>query len=217
MARLLLLLLLVSITTAQLVPIFDFSNITDPALAKALSDLDSATMTTPPASDSSPTPFIVFQGTDDYTSPSEDQSLLDLLPRDQTLSTFLDILMQVEDIVKIFSDPTQNPPLTVFAPTNSALKHYFDKEGGRVILRDKAKMRDFLQYHIAPVGKVPIAELKKRRSIRTMLRGQELRVGHNFITDKIKLNSHAVVNQKEQTEAVNGVAYRIDAVLTLTE
>lgn len=217
MARLVLLpllLLLVSITTAQLVPVFDFSNITDPAIAKALSDLDSTTMT---ASDGSPTPYIVFQGTDDYTSPSEGQSLLDLLPRDQSLSTFLDILMQVEDMVKIFSDPAYTPLLTVFAPTNDAIKHYFDKEGGRVILRDPIKMREFLQYHIAPVGKVSIDELKKRRHIRTMLRGLELRVGHNILTDKIKLNSHAVVNQKEKTEAENGVTYKIDAVLTLTE
>ncbi|RUP46175.1 FAS1 domain-containing protein [Jimgerdemannia flammicorona] len=202
------------LATAQLVPVLDFTN---PPVN--LTDLDPADMTTSdtnyPFEVSNPTttPFIVFQGTDDYSNPSTPQSLLDVLPRDKSLSTFLDVLMRDSDIVKIISNPALDPPLTLFSPTNAAMKHFLNEEGGRAILRNEQKLKEFLQYHIAPAGKMSIKQLKERSDFDTMLAGKKVTVKFHLLRRVLVLNGYCNVNQTEKVEAANGIAHKIDAVL----
>lgn len=148
----------------------------------------------------------------DYRPASLDcstQSLFDKLAPDAYLSTFMDVLTQVDDIFKLLNNTDeQNTVLTIFCPVNSAFKNELD-----VYTRDH--LEEFLRNHIV-MSKIDPDSLKRIHSPLKTLSGSPLLVKHRFFSHKTILNDHALVDTDHYVEAINGFAYKIDHLLRPT-
>jgi uncharacterized surface protein with fasciclin (FAS1) repeats len=146
-----------------------------------------------------------YRITSDSPFSSNRQSLFDRLAPDAALSTFMDVLTQVDDIFRLFNATTSQNTFTVFCPVNTAFK----SEEFKVYVRDN--LETFLKNHIVPSVKLNVDSLKKTHELDTMLPGQKVRVHHHF--GHIVLNGDATVDVRHPVEAVNGMAYKIDRLL----
>ena len=100
----------------------------------------------------------------------------------------------------------QPGPYTVFAPTDAAFKKV-PKQKLNVLLRNKAKLRAVLLYHVVP-GKVAAADVVKLSSAKT-LNGKRVRIrvsGMNVFVNNAKVTTPDVM-------ASNGVIHVINRVL----
>ncbi|KAL9559186.1 hypothetical protein PS6_000897 [Mucor atramentarius] len=148
----------------------------------------------------------------DYRASCSQQSLFDKLAPDPALSTFMDVLTQVDDIFKLLNntDNTQDNQFTVFCPVNSAFRNELD-----VYTRDH--LDAFLRNHIIPNSKIDADTLKRLHSpLQTMLPGETIKVKYHFFSKRIMLNDHAMVDTNA-IEAINGIAYKINHLLRPTE
>ncbi|KAI8576004.1 hypothetical protein K450DRAFT_258898 [Umbelopsis ramanniana AG] len=197
------LVLLVNAVFAQLVP-FDFDDKTFKSVMEAAMN-----------SDKQEGKKILYQeDAPDYRSNGEGdspQSLFDHLPRDPALSTFLDILMQVDDVLQLMNDPYAEPKFTLFAPTNTAFKAYISNSDNRATLYSEDGFKNFLLCHIVPHGKYSIKDLEKAKKLETATSGRSISVHYNWITG-ITLDKKAKVDSNF-IDAMNGIAYKIDHVL----
>ncbi|KAK4515387.1 uncharacterized protein ATC70_010332 [Mucor velutinosus] len=144
----------------------------------------------------------------DYRASCFQQSLFDKLAPDPALSTFMDVLTQVDDIFKLLNntDNAQDNQFTVFCPVNSAFQNELD-----VYTRDH--LDDFLRNHIIPNSKIDADTLKRLHSpLQTMLPGETIKVKYYFFSKRIVLNDHAIVDT-DAIEAINGIAYKINHLL----
>jgi len=97
-------------------------------------------------------------------------------------------------------------PYTVFAPTDAAFKK-IPKRTLNSLLRNKAKLRSVLLYHVV-AGKVTAADVVKLRSAKT-LGGKSLRIriaGSNVFVNSSKVTTADVA-------ASNGVIHVVNRVL----
>jgi uncharacterized surface protein with fasciclin (FAS1) repeats len=197
------LVLLVNVISAQLVP-FDFDDKTFKSVMEAATH-----------SDKEEGKKILYQeDAPDYRSNGEGdspQSLFDHLPRDPALSTFLDILMQVDDVLQLLNDPYAEPKFTLFAPTNTAFKAHISNSDNRATLYSEDGFKNFLLCHIVPHGKYSIKDLEKSKKLETATSGRSISVHYNWITG-ITLDKKAKVDSNF-IDAMNGIAYKIDHVL----
>ena len=100
----------------------------------------------------------------------------------------------------------QPGPYTVFAPTDAAFKKV-PKQKLNVLLRNKAKLRAVLLYHVVP-GKVAAADVVKLSSAKT-LNGKSVRIrvsGTNVFVNSAKVTAPDVM-------ASNGVIHVVNRVL----
>ena len=100
----------------------------------------------------------------------------------------------------------QPGPYTVFAPTDAAFKKV-PKQKLNMLLRNKAKLRAVLLYHVVP-GKVAAADVVKLSSAKT-LNGKSVRIrvsGMNVFVNSAKVTTPDVM-------ASNGVIHVINRVL----
>jgi uncharacterized surface protein with fasciclin (FAS1) repeats len=97
-------------------------------------------------------------------------------------------------------------PFTVFAPTDAAFAKV-PKKTLNALLKDRAKLRAVLLYHVAP-GKLTANRVVKRSSIKTVNGARiDVRVrGRNVFVDKAKVTTPDVA-------ASNGVIHVINRVL----
>ncbi|KAL9550342.1 hypothetical protein MBANPS3_004770 [Mucor bainieri] len=126
----------------------------------------------------------------DYRASCSQQSLFDKLAPDPALSTFMDVLTQVDDIFKLLNntDNAQDNQFTVFCPVNSAFRNELDV-------------------------KIDADTLKRLHSpLQTMLPGETIKVKYHFFSKRIMLNDHAMVDTNA-IEAINGIAYKINHLL----
>ncbi|KAI8364708.1 uncharacterized protein BYT42DRAFT_590115 [Radiomyces spectabilis] len=142
----------------------------------------------------------------DYRSSAQPQSLFDKLAPDTSLSTFMDVLTQVDSIFALFNNSQIDQPFTVFAPTNAAFRRGMDAEA-------KHDLERFLRSHIVPSGVLDPEALRKADELNTMLKDETIAVKHHFLSRKTVLNGEAVVDTDQPIRAANGIAYRIDHVL----
>ncbi|KAI7866576.1 FAS1 domain-containing protein [Spinellus fusiger] len=129
------------------------------------------------------------------------QSLFDRLAPETSLSTFLDVLTQVEELFPMFNS-TYTPPFTVFCPVNSAFTHTYSRD----------RFKDFLRQHIVPSEKLKSSSLQHSQQLETLLPDHPLYLHHHLFTGKVEINGKAIVDLVP-IEAVNGIAYRIDHIL----
>jgi uncharacterized surface protein with fasciclin (FAS1) repeats len=97
-------------------------------------------------------------------------------------------------------------PFTVFAPTDAAFKKV-PKRTLNVLLRDKAKLRRVLLYHVV-AGKVTAADVVKLSTAKTVS-GRTLRIrvaGSNVFVNDAKVTKPDVI-------ATNGVMHVVNRVL----
>jgi uncharacterized surface protein with fasciclin (FAS1) repeats len=97
-------------------------------------------------------------------------------------------------------------PYTVFAPTDAAFKRV-PKATLNTLLRDRAKLRAILLYHVV-AGKVPAADVVKLRSAKT-LGGKSVRIrvsGANVFVNNSRVT-------KADVAASNGVIHVVNRVL----
>ena len=100
----------------------------------------------------------------------------------------------------------QSGPYTVFAPTDAAFKK-LPKRTLSALLRNKAKLRSVLLYHVVS-GKVTAADVVKLSSARTLSgKSVQIRVaGSNVFVDAAKVT-------KPDVMASNGVIHVVNRVL----
>lgn len=144
----------------------------------------------------------------DYKSNSASQSLFDKLAPDPSLSTFMDVLTQVEDVFNLMNHTNDdNSQLyTVFCPVNSAFRNELD-------IYTRSHLDDFLRNHIVPNIKIDSDSLAQTDSLHTLFPGQLIPVRYDSSSQKIILNEHTVVDTSHPIEAINGIAYKIDHLL----
>ncbi|KAI9477823.1 MAG: FAS1 domain-containing protein [Benjaminiella poitrasii] len=149
----------------------------------------------------------------DYRTQANQQSLFDKLAPDPALSTFMDALTQVDDILQLLNSTERNhEEYTVFCPINSA---FFNRSLWRAY-GGPDDLDAFLRKHIVPRQKLSPSDLSKARQQQfpTLLDGQTIQVRYHIWSQRVVLNEHAqVVNLKHPVEAINGIAYKIDHLL----
>jgi uncharacterized surface protein with fasciclin (FAS1) repeats len=97
-------------------------------------------------------------------------------------------------------------PFTVFAPTDEAFERIPANER-EALLKDKAKLRQLLEYHVAP-GKVTYADVKSGDL--PTVRGKRLTISKEHgevLVDEAKIREADIV-------ASNGVIHAIDRVVS---
>lgn len=148
----------------------------------------------------------------DYRSQSTKQSLFDKLAPDPSLSTFMDVLTQQEDIFKLLNNTNENADVfTVFCPVNAAFRNELD-----VYTRDH--LNDFLRNHIVPNANLdPKTLASTRKPLDTLLGGEQIHVKYRYFSQKVVLNNHATVDTAHPVNAINGIAYKIDHLLRSTK
>ncbi|GAA5816033.1 hypothetical protein MFLAVUS_009555 [Mucor flavus] len=148
----------------------------------------------------------------DYKASFASQSLFDKLAPDPSLSTFMDVLTQVDDIFRMLNNSdNQSQQFTVFCPVNSAFRNELD-------VYTRAHLDEFLRNHVVPNNKLDPETLKRVHApLKTLLRGQTITVKHHFFSQRTVLNERAMVDTKHAVEAVNGIAYKIDHLLRPTK
>jgi uncharacterized surface protein with fasciclin (FAS1) repeats len=117
--------------------------------------------------------------------------------------TTLSKLLKRAGLVKALQKPG---PYTVFAPTDAAFKKV-PKKTLKTLLRNKAKLRAVLLYHVV-AGKVAAADVVELTSAET-LSGKSVRirvVGSNVFVNKSKVT-------KPDVMASNGVIHVVNRVL----
>ncbi|KAG1593045.1 hypothetical protein G6F47_009237 [Rhizopus delemar] len=121
----------------------------------------------------------------DYKSNSASQSLFDKLAPDPSLSTFMDVLTQVEDVFNLMNHTNDdNSQLyTVFCPVNSAFRNELD-------IYTRSHLDDFLRNHIVPNIKIDSDSLTQTDSLHTLFPGQSIPVRYDSSSQKIILNSN---------------------------
>jgi uncharacterized surface protein with fasciclin (FAS1) repeats len=100
----------------------------------------------------------------------------------------------------------QPGPFTVFAPTDAAFKKV-PKKTLNALLRNKAKLKAVLLYHVVP-GKVTATDVAKLNSAKT-LNSKDVRIrvsGSNVFVNKAKVTTPDVM-------ASNGVIHVVNRVL----
>ncbi len=97
-------------------------------------------------------------------------------------------------------------PYTVFAPTDAAFKKV-PKKTLTALLRNKAKLRAVLLYHVVP-GKVTATDVVKLSSAKT-LNGKSLRI--RVVGSNVFVNNARVT--KPDVMATNGVIHVVNRVL----
>jgi uncharacterized surface protein with fasciclin (FAS1) repeats len=100
----------------------------------------------------------------------------------------------------------QPGPYTVFAPTDAAFKKV-PKKTLTALLRNKAKLRAVLLYHVVP-GKVTATDVVKLSSAKT-LNGKSLRI--RVASSNVFVNNARVT--KPDVMATNGVIHVVNRVL----
>lgn len=100
----------------------------------------------------------------------------------------------------------QPGPYTVFAPTDAAFKKV-PKKTLTALLRNKAKLRAVLLYHVVP-GKVTATDVVKLSSAKT-LNGKSLRI--RVASSNVFVNNARVT--KPDVMATNGVIHVVNHVL----
>ena len=148
----------------------------------------------------------------DYKTACSQQSLFDKLAPDPALSTFMDVLTQVDDIFQLINntDNTKDNQFTVFCPVNSAFRNELD-------VYTRGHLDEFLRNHIIPNNKIDAETLKRLHSpLQTMLKGETIKVKYHYFSKRIILNDQAIVDTNA-IEAVNGIAYKINHLLRPTE
>lgn len=147
------------------------------------------------------------------TSACSSQSLFDKLAPDPSLSTFMDVLTQVEDIFQLLNNTNdkENNSFTVFCPVNSAFRNELD-------VYTREHLDEFLRNHIVPTNKIDPDTLKRIHSpLKTLLPGQIIKVHYHTFSQKTMLNEKAMVDTNHPVEAINGIAYKIDHLLRPTQ
>ncbi|KAI9255474.1 FAS1 domain-containing protein [Sporodiniella umbellata] len=136
-------------------------------------------------------------------------SLFDRLAPDASLSTFMDVLTQVEDIFDLLNhtDSESRQQITVFCPVNQAFRQEMD-------IQAKKDLAAFLKNHVV-WGKLDPKALTHVRSVDSLLPGQKIQIKHHFFSQRTVLNGHAVI-QGQPVEAINGIAYKINHLLRPT-
>ncbi|KAG0170105.1 hypothetical protein DFQ28_003845 [Apophysomyces sp. BC1034] len=142
----------------------------------------------------------------DYRSSEASQTLFDKLAPEASLSTFMDVLTRVDNVLSLFNSSELDQPFTVFCPVNSAFRDGMNADM-------KAHLEEFLRNHIVPSGKMEPGKLQHTQQLETMLNGEVIQVKHHFFTQKTVLNDYAIVDTNHPIEAINGIAYKIDHVL----
>ena len=115
-------------------------------------------------------------------------------------------LVKAVEAAGLASTLSGNTKFTVFAPTNAA----FDKlPKGTLdaLLKDKAKLRSILLYHVVK-GNVPASKVVKLRSAKTV-NGASVKI--RVRKGKVSVNSAKVT--KTDIKATNGTIHVIDSVL----
>lgn len=148
----------------------------------------------------------------DYKASFATQTLFDKLAPDPSLSTFMNVLTQVDDIFRMLNNSDgHSQQFTVFCPVNSAFRNELD-------VYTRAHLDEFLRNHVVPNNKLDPETLKRIHApLKTMLRGQTITVKHHFFSQRTVLNGRAMVDTKHAVEAVNGIAYKIDHLLRPTK
>lgn len=111
--------------------------------------------------------------------------------------------VQAADLVDTLKS---NGPFTVFAPTDAAFAK-LPKGAVEALLKDPAKLRSVLTYHVVP-GSVMAADVAQLKSAKTVL-GQEVRIATS--PGGVRIDSANVVSA--DIRCSNGVIHVIDAVL----
>merc|ERR1712238_232459 len=114
------------------------------------------------------------------------------------------------DLVGLLSNPPNEGPFTVFAPSNEA----FAKLGPELLgclqqPKNYPVLREILLYHVANGKVLEEFGVTDGQSI-TMANGED--ITFNFISDVVFINEKSAVEVKDDT-ATNGVIYGIDTVL----
>src|SRR5262245_45075000 len=117
--------------------------------------------------------------------------------------TTLTMLLKRAGLVSVLQKPG---PYTVFAPTDAAFKKV-PKATINALLRDKAKLKAVLLYHVVP-GKVTAAKVVKLRSAKTA-NGASVRI--RVAGSTVYVNGAKVT--KADVMASNGVIHVVSSVL----
>lgn len=133
------------------------------------------------------------------------QSLFDKLAVDPSLSTFMDVLTQVESVLQLVNNSNAEQPFTLFCPVNSAFRNLDGKS--------QRELETFLRNHLVPSEKLDVHRLQHTQELETMLDNVRIRVKYHLFSRRTELNGQALVDTAHPIEAVNGVAYRIDHIL----
>ncbi|KAL1922654.1 uncharacterized protein VTP21DRAFT_10193 [Calcarisporiella thermophila] len=147
---------------------------------------------------------------DDYANPPTKPTLSDLLPRERSISTYLDAARQIEEVANLLANPDAS--ITIFTPTNDAIRQLKLIEAERIaVFGDDAKLRDMVLRHIVPRVVHP-DEIKPGLRLPTLLENREVIVGGE--DGGIILNQKSrILNVETPVEGSNGVAYKIDHCL----
>ncbi|KAI9312018.1 hypothetical protein BX666DRAFT_1866799 [Dichotomocladium elegans] len=136
------------------------------------------------------------------------QTLFDKLAADVSLSTFMDILLQVESVLQVVNgSSTALEPFTLFCPVNAAFRQSdaFDASA------EMAEWEAFLRKHLVPFRRLNGQELKHPQQLDALLGTINVT---NDKDDRPLLNHRArVIRIGHPIDAPNGIAYRIDAAL----
>ncbi|KAI8140446.1 FAS1 domain-containing protein [Fennellomyces sp. T-0311] len=141
----------------------------------------------------------------DYRCSEVKQSLFDKMAVDASLKTFMDVLTQVESVMKLVNNSELQQPFTIFAPINSAFSE-FDGEM-------RSHLEQFLFNHVVPSDKLTVQQLQKTQRLDTMLDDESIQVKYHFFSGKTELNEVATVDTSRPIKAINGIAYPIDKLL----
>ena len=138
-------------------------------------------------------------------APAQAQAQGNIVEKAQAAGQFTTLVSLVERAG--LADTLAGPgPFTVFAPTDAAFAKV-PKKTLNALLKDRAKLRAVLLYHVA-AGRLEAADVVERRSIKT-LNGKRVRVrvdGDEVFVGKAQVTTPDV-------GASNGVIHVIDRVL----
>ncbi|KAI7897726.1 FAS1 domain-containing protein [Cokeromyces recurvatus] len=150
--------------------------------------------------------FLYESMSSSYLQTSQRQSLFDKLAPDPALSTFMDVLTQVDDVLQLINSTHDKTLYTIFCPINSAFQEFR-------LLYGHDNLDEFLRNHIVPHERLLPSELPSRHVLPTLLDHQTIQVKYHYLSHKVVLNGHAQVDMKHVVEATNGIAYKINHLL----
>ncbi|KAI8967256.1 hypothetical protein BDF20DRAFT_901494 [Mycotypha africana] len=158
----------------------------------------------------------------DYKTQRMAQSLFDKLAPDPSLSTFMDVLTQVDDIFRLVNHsssdhaPHDGPAvITMFVPTNAAFR-YGRQQGSSPMPFMSGHPSDweaFLKYHIVPYA---IETVAKDQQVSTLLgKDEKIDIHYHAWSRRVDLNHGTanVIDHRHPVRAINGVAFKIDRLL----
>jgi len=144
----------------------------------------------------------------DYANSPSGPTLLDVLPKEKSLTIFTDLIYQSSVLVDLFSNPDLDPAVTFFAPTNSAMKRFLAaNESNRVLLSDPERLNEFITLHLA-IGRLDITSSGKAE---TLAASKQI----DIVVEKdgkMVLNGRAIVGVDSVVRTANGDLYLVDDV-----